>query len=122
MAPLNASLPMAPRVGMDVLHLTCDPASCKDGTTATCGGARPLQATFAGGQADLTLAEPLPVGDNELVLQINRPGLGRDEELKIVVPVAFRVHADLSTMTGVHPAITVRTEALAGSDVKLDGN
>ncbi len=117
-APPISAQPKAAPDGKDVLHLTCDPASCKDGTTAMLG---PLKTTFAAGQADLTLSEPLKVGDNDLALQIQRPGLGRDEAVKLVVPVAFRVHADIATMTAVHPSITIRAEALPGSDVRIDG-
>jgi hypothetical protein len=116
--PPITALPKISPDGKDILHLSCDPASCKDGTTATLGAAK---VTFKGGQADLTLAEPLKVGDNDLALQINRPGLGRDESVKLVVPVAFRVHADISTMSSTKPSITVRAEALPGSDVKIDG-
>ena len=71
--------------------------------------------TFAGGEADLTLAEPLHVGDNELALQIDRPGLGRDEAVKLVVPVAFRVHADIATMSAPRARPSpIRAEALPG--------
>jgi hypothetical protein len=115
--PISAQPKAAPD-GKDVLHLTCDPASCKDGTIATLGA---VKATFAGGEAELTLAEPLRIGDNDLSLQIERPGLGRNEAVKMVVPVAFRVHADITTMTATHPAITIRAEALPGSDVRIDG-
>jgi hypothetical protein len=118
--PISAQPKAAPD-GKDILHLTCDPASCKDGTTATLGGANAAKTTFAGGQAELTLAEPLHVGDNDLALQIDRPGVGRDEEVKLVVPVAFRVHADISTMASLPPTITVRAEALPGSTVVIDG-
>jgi hypothetical protein len=115
--PISAQ-PKASPDGKDILHLTCDPASCEDGTIAALG---PLKTTFAGGQADLTLSEPLHIGDNDLALQIERPGLGRDEAVKLVVPVAFRVHADIATMTSTHPSITIRAEALPGSDVRIDG-
>ncbi len=117
-APPISAQPKAAADGKDVLHLTCDPASCKDGTVATLG---PVKATFAGGEADLPLAEPLRIGDNELALQIERPGLGRNEVVKMVVPVAFRVHADITTMTASRPSITIRVEALPGSDVRIDG-
>jgi hypothetical protein len=118
--PISAQ-PKASPDGKDILHLTCDPSSCKDGTTVALGA---IKTSFTGGQADLTLADPLRVGDNDLALQITRPGLGRDESVKMVVPVAFRMHADLTTMTAMtsaHPSITVRAEALPGSDVKVDG-
>lgn len=104
--------------GADALHLTCDPKGCPDGTTVALGAAT---ATFAGGQADLTLATPLHLGDNAFSLDVARPGMGRNETAKFVVPVAYRVRADVSTMSGPKPAITIRVEAKPGTDVKVDG-
>jgi len=109
-----------PRVspdGKDVLHLSCDPRSCKDGTVVDLDGAH---ATFASGECELSLASPFRVGENPLALHIDRPGMGRDEVLKLVVPVAYRVRADVTTMTAAHPAITIRVEALPESDVRVD--
>jgi hypothetical protein len=104
--------------GKDLLHLSCDAKSCADGTTVTApDGAK---ATFAAGEADLTLGKPLRIGENELSLLIDRPGMGRDETVKLHVPVAYRVRADVTTMTQPHPAITVRVEALPGTDVRVD--
>jgi hypothetical protein len=37
------------------------------------------------------------------------------------VHVAYRVRADVTTMSAPHPAITVRIEAKPGSDVRIDG-
>jgi len=117
-APPIAARARAGADGTDILHLTCDPDSCKDGTTASLDGAR---ATFAHGEADLALAAPLHVGDDALSLVIDRPGMGRDETVKIVVPVAYRVRADVTTMTSDPPSITIRVEAPPGSDVRVDG-
>ncbi len=104
--------------GSDLLHLTCDAKSCPDGTTAALGASK---ATFAGGQADLPVPTPLHVGDNDLALAVDRPGIGRDETMKFTVPVAYRVRADVTTMSGPKPSITVRVEARPGTDVKVDG-
>ncbi|MGH7294189.1 MAG: hypothetical protein ACRELB_04620, partial [Polyangiaceae bacterium] len=104
--------------GNDVLHLVCDPRSCKDGTTVSIGGAR---AVFAHGEADVPLATPLHVGDNALSLQVDRPGMGRDETVRLVVPVAYRVSADVSTMGGAHPGITIRVAASPAAQVTIDG-
>lgn len=104
--------------GSDVLHLACDPKSCPDGTTAKLASAN---ATFVGGQADLVMPAPLHLGDNDVTLQVERPGMGRNESMKFVVPVAYRVRADVSTMSAPKPAITVRVEARPGTDVKIDG-
>jgi len=117
-APPIAAQPTVTPDGKDLLHLRCEPASCADGTTAELSG---LTATFQKGEADLPLAEPLHVGENALVLHVDRPGMGRDEALKLVVPVAYRVRADVSTMGSQHPSITIHVDALPGSEVKVGG-
>lgn len=107
--------------GADVLVLHCDPRSCKDGTTVTVDG---VAATFASGQAELTLPVPLHVGANSLSLRIDRPGMGRDEVVSVLVPVAYRVRADvapMAPMSGRPPAIVIHVEALPGSNVTVDG-
>jgi hypothetical protein len=131
-APPITAQPKSTPDGRDALHLVCDPASCKDGTVAALatGGsglsasqAMPgaAHATFVGGEADLALPEPLRVGENTLPLVIDRPGMGRDETVKLVVPVAYRVRADVSTMESARPSITIRVEARPGTDVRVDG-
>jgi hypothetical protein len=116
-APPIAVQPRVSPDGKDVLHLSCDPRSCKDGTAVDLDGA---QATFASGECDLSLATPLRVGENPLALHIDRPGMGRDEVLKLTVPVAYRVRADVTTMSAPHPVITIRVDALPDSDVRID--
>ena len=115
--PISAQ-PHASPDGKDVLHLTCDPNNCNDGTAVELDD---VKSVFAAGASDLTLSQPLRVGDNALSLHVMRPGLGRDEIVKLVVPVAYRVHADVSTMNAARPSITVHAEALPGSDVRVDG-
>jgi hypothetical protein len=115
--PISAQ-PHASPDGKDVLHLTCDPNNCKDGTVIELDG---VKSAFAAGESDLTLAQPLRVGDNALALHVTRPGLGRDEVIKLVVPVAYRVHADVSTMSATPPSFTIHAEALPGSEVRVDG-
>jgi glucodextranase-like protein/zinc ribbon protein len=116
-APPIAAQPRIAADGHDVLHLTCDPSSCKDGTMVSLRGAT---AAFASGETDLTLGQPLQVGDNTLLLSIDRPGMGRDETVKLVVPVAYRVRADVSTMGDPHPCVTIRVEAPPESEVHVD--
>ena len=41
--------------------------------------------------------------------------------MQVVVPVAFRIRADLSGLTAAPPAILVRVEAVSGTDVQVDG-
>lgn len=116
-APITASARSSSE-GRDVLLLHCDPRSCKDGTTA---GVESVKATFVSGEAEVTLPEPLHVGANPLSLRIDRPGMGRDEVVSLLVPVAYRVRADVSPMAGSRPSIVIRVEALPGSDVTVDG-
>ncbi len=104
--------------GDDVLHLHCDPRSCKNGTTVQLDG---FDATFIDGEIDLALARPLRIGDNPLSLRVDRPGWGRDEIVRLVVPVAFRIRADVAPMSSPSPSIVIRVEAVLGSDVTLDG-
>jgi hypothetical protein len=117
-APPISGQPRATPDGKDVLHLVCDAKSCKDGTVVSLAGAR---TTFASGEADLPLTSPLHVGDNTLELMVDRPGMGRDEIVRLVVPVAYRVSADVTTMSGPHPSITIRVEAQPGTRVEVDG-
>jgi hypothetical protein len=117
-APPITGQPRATADGKDVLHLVCEPKSCKDGTVVGLGG---IKTTFMAGEADLQLATPLHVGDNALELMVDRPGMGRDETVKLVVPVAYRVSADVTTMSAPHPAVTIRVEAKPGAAATVDG-
>jgi hypothetical protein len=47
--------------------------------------------------------------------------MGRDEIVRLVVPVAYRVSADVTTMSAPHPSITIRVEAMRGAQVQVDG-
>lgn len=103
--------------GNELLHLVCE--SCPDGTVADHDGTK---ATFKDKQADLDLAKPLVVGDNPVTITLDRPGaVARDETVKAVVPIAYRVRADLADLTAAVPAIGVRVEALPGSKITVDG-
>jgi len=117
-APPIGGQPRSTSDGKDLLHLVCDPKSCKDGTLVALGG---VKTSFLAGEADLLLLAPLRVGDNTLDLMVDRPGIGRDEMVRLVVPVAYRVSADLTTMTAPHPAITIRVQARPGAEATVDG-
>jgi hypothetical protein len=111
------SLLVTPRLdaqGHDQLHLLCD--SCPDDTTATLDSAK---AVFRSKEADLTLGMPLDVGDNALSIWLDRPRLGRDEAVKVVVPIAFRIGADLSSLAQAHPTVIVRVQAVKGTIVRV---
>lgn len=112
--PPVLAVPELDAEGRDVLKLTCE--GCADGTKISVGTAT---TTLAKHEGHLLLPQPLKVGQNPLVLKIDRPGGGRDEDAKIEVPVAFRLRADLSTLSATPPTITVRVEAEPGSDVRI---
>jgi hypothetical protein len=114
-SPPLVAQPKLDAQGHEALHLVCE--SCQDGTTAELYETR---ATFKNKEADLALASPLKVGNNPLTIVLDRPKLGRDESVQVIVPVAFRIRADLADLTAAHPAITVRVEALSGTTVKVD--
>lgn len=114
-APLAAA-PQLDENGRESLKITC--ASCPDGTTVSLGAS---SAQVAGGAAVLPLPAPLSIGDNDLEVKIDRPGGGRDETVKVHVPVAYRVRADMATLAAKPPAITVRVEATPGSEVTVEG-
>lgn len=114
-APLAAA-PQLDENGRESLKISC--ASCPDGTTVSLGAS---SAQVAGGAAVLPLPAPLSIGDNDLEVKIDRPGSGRDESVTVHVPVAYRVRADMATLSAKPPAITVRVEAMPGSEVSVEG-
>lgn len=114
---ITAQLRASPE-GADVLGLRCDPASCKNGTSVDIDGAR---STFTDGKSDLTLLTLLHIGDNPLALHVDRPGLGRDEVVRLVVPVSFRIRGDLSGISALKPTVAIHVEAAADSVVTVDG-
>ncbi|AKV02449.1 hypothetical protein AKJ09_09112 [Labilithrix luteola] len=107
--------PQLDDTGRESLRIACP--SCPDGTVLALGAS---SATVQGNAAVLPLPAPLTIGDNDLTVKIDRPKAGRDEEVKIHVPVAYRVRTDLTTLSSKPPAITVRVEATPGSDVRVD--
>jgi hypothetical protein len=115
-APPIVARPTLDAQGREALHLTCD--ACADGTGVNLSGTK---TTFKNKEADLLLPSPLKIGQNPFSLQIARPGLGRDETVKVTVPVNFRIRADMSGVNAKPPVITVRVEAAAGTAVEVDG-
>jgi len=114
-APLSAQ-PQLDETGKESLRIRCE--SCPDGTVISLGAS---SSKVEGAATLLPLPAPLSIGDNDLEMTIDRPPPGRDETVKVHVPVAYRVKADLSSLTVAPAAITVRVEALAGTEVTVDG-
>jgi hypothetical protein len=115
-APPITAQPRLDAQGNQVLHLRCE--NCADDTVVQLDTAK---ATFKGKETDLPLVKPLEVGENDLVLKIDRPGTGRDEEVKLPVPLGFYVRADLSDIAAKPPVVKVRVAAAPGTVVTVDG-
>jgi hypothetical protein len=115
-APPISGQPRLDAQGNQILHLVCE--NCPDGTTVELDTGK---ATFKAKEADLPLAKPLEVGENDLVLKVDRPGAGRDEQVKLPVPLGFYVRADLSDIAAKPPVITVRVAAAPATVVTVDG-
>ena len=110
-----SAVPQLDENGRESLKIGC--TSCPDGTNVALGAS---SATVSGGAAVLPLPAPLSIGDNDLTVKIERPSGGRHEDVKVHVPVAYRVRADLSTLSAKPPTITVRIEATPGSEVTVE--
>ncbi len=110
-----SAVPQLDETGKESLKIGC--TTCPDGTTVSLGAST---ASVTGGNAVLPLPAPLSIGDNDLTVKIERPAGGRHEDVKVHVPVAYRVRADLSTLSAKPPAITVRVEATPGSLVSVE--
>ncbi len=115
-APPITGQPHLDAQGNVLLHLQCE--NCADGTVVALDTGK---ATFKAKEAELPLTKPLEVGENNLVLKLDRPGTGRDEEVKLPVPLGFYVRADLADIAAKTPTITVRVAAAPGSTVSVDG-
>ncbi|MBX3230207.1 MAG: hypothetical protein KIT84_24755 [Labilithrix sp.] len=114
-APLTAKARLD-ESGKESLEIHCE--SCPDGTTITLGAST---STVTEKSALLALPAPLSIGDNDLQIAIDRPGAGRDEKVRVHVPIAYRVKADLTTLGAMPPTVTVRVEATPGAEVTVDG-
>jgi hypothetical protein len=110
-----SAIPQLDETGKESLKIGC--TTCPDGTTVSLGAST---ASVTGGNAVLPLPAPLSIGDNDLTVKIERPAGGRHEDVKVHVPVAYRVRADLSTLSAKPPVITVRVEATPGSVVSVE--
>jgi hypothetical protein len=102
--------------GKEQLHLVCE--SCPDGTHASWHAAK---GTFAKHEADIDLPTPLSIGDNTFEIALDRPGMGRNETVKLVLPLAYRIRGDLSGLSQSPPVIRVDVEAERGTRVTVDG-
>jgi hypothetical protein len=102
--------------GKEQLHLVCE--TCPDGTTAAWKSAK---ATFKNKAADLDLAAPLVIGKNAFQIAIDRPGVGRDETVELVLPLTYRIRGDVDDIGATPPVVKVEVDAERGASVNVDG-
>jgi hypothetical protein len=102
--------------GNEQLTVECD--NCPDGTQVKLHG---QSATAATGKVALPLKSGLSVGENVFKLAVERPGMGRDEQVQLVVPVEYRVRGDFSAIDGDPPELRVAVEARPGTTIVIDG-
>lgn len=114
-APLQARVESDGR-GHDLVELVCD--DCPRGSKVTYGK---QQTEFDGRSAKLQLDAPLRIGNNDLTVALERPGIGRDEAVRLQVPVHYRVQADASSLTETPPQLTVVVQAAPDSEVQVNG-
>jgi hypothetical protein len=103
--------------GVERLLVTCD--DCPDGTAVSLGKSA---AKFDKKKAMLALAKSLDVGSNALAIDVRRPGIGRDEEVKLTVVIGYSVRGDLSALAEDPPKAKVLIDAVAGTAVVVDGH
>ena len=104
--------------GTEALALTCD--DCADGTTIASGASRAV--AFKSKKASLELTHPLDIGKNEIVVDVKRPGIGRDEEVTLAVSVDYRVRGILTSLAEDPPKLKVAVQAMLGAAVVVDGH
>lgn len=101
--------------GNELLELSC--SECPDGTRAWVD-APPV--AFRGGKATLRLQQALKVGENPLVLVLERPGRSR-EEIAVALPIEFRVQSSLAELAQDAPKVSVLASVKPGTKLEVDG-
>jgi hypothetical protein len=101
--------------GNEQLDLSC--SECPDGTKAWIDAA---PVAFQNGKASLRLQAPLKVGENPILLVLERPGRSR-EEIALSLPIEFRVRSSTEELAQDTPKVSVVASALSGTKLEVDG-
>lgn len=101
--------------GNELLELSC--SECPDGTKTWIDTA---PVAFQAGKATLSLIAPLKVGDNPIVLVLERPGRSR-EEIALALPIEFRVRGSTEQLAQDTPKVSVLASVRAGTKLEVDG-
>ncbi|RYZ08957.1 MAG: zinc ribbon domain-containing protein [Myxococcales bacterium] len=101
--------------GKEVLELSC--SECPDGTKVWIDMA---PVAFRSGKATLGLQQQLKVGENPIVLVLERPGRSR-EEIALALPIEYRVRGSTEGLAQEEPRVSVLATVLAGTKLEVDG-
>jgi hypothetical protein len=101
--------------GVEQLELSC--SECPDGTKTWTDSS---PATFQAGKASLRLQAPLKVGENPILLVLERPGRSR-EEIALSIPIEFRVRGSTDELAQDTPKVAILASALQGTQLEVDG-
>lgn len=99
-----------------MLELTCN--TCDDGSQVMISGQK---ATFSNHRASVPMPKPLNLGLNDIEIEIQRTGFGRNERMGLQFPIDYRLAWDLSQLEAIPPTLRVVVEAALGVTVSLDG-
>lgn len=101
--------------GKEVLELSC--SECPDGTKVWIDSA---PVAFQSSKATLPLLAQLKVGENPIVLVLERPGRSR-EEIALALPIEYRVRGSTEGLAQEVPHVSVLASVLAGTRLEVDG-
>jgi len=103
--------------GQDVLRVSCE--ACQDGSMVSVGGA---SAAVVSRVAEVVLVKPLELGDNKLVVHIDRRGEGRNRKVELVVPVLYRVRLDMADLSSDPVVVHLDFETFPDTPIVVDGS
>lgn len=103
--------------GREQLELRC--GGCKDGDQIRLNQ---TVASFRGGKALLPVVGGLKIGETRFEFALLRSGARKESRVSLSVPLEYRVRADESGLNDAEPHLSVRVEAVPGTNVSVDGH
>ncbi|HVZ36822.1 MAG TPA: hypothetical protein VG963_30565, partial [Polyangiaceae bacterium] len=101
--------------GKDRLDITCP--DCPDGSVLSFG---PDSSEVHAQRASLSLAHPLPLGQNALHLELLRPDAKHAEAVAVrLPPLEYRIRPNTSSLSDDPPRLTLELEALPGTRAQI---
>ncbi|MFZ5894091.1 MAG: hypothetical protein ACOY0T_23725 [Myxococcota bacterium] len=102
--------------GREQLELHC--GGCKDGDQIRLNQ---TVAPFRSGRAVVALPGGLKIGETRFEFALLRNGARKETRVTLSVPLEYRVRADEAGLNDPEPHLTVRVEAVPGTQVSVDG-